>query len=78
MARSGANTALLASAFVFLGAYALPRSETAHNPNNPHRHLLARAVTADPTKLSGKSFDFVIVGWVERHHGSCLEMIFTQ
>ncbi|KAF8596478.1 alcohol oxidase [Ceratobasidium sp. AG-I] len=40
----------------------MPRSDTAHNPNNPNRHLLARAVTADPSKLSGKSFDFVIVG----------------
>jgi hypothetical protein len=66
MTRSGASpTALLASTFVFaLGAHALPRSETAHNPNNPHRHLLARAITADPSKLNGKSFDFVIVGCV--------------
>ncbi|CAE6357849.1 unnamed protein product [Rhizoctonia solani] len=62
MARSATSTALVASALVFLGVNALPRSQTAHNANNPNRHLLARAVTADPTKLSGKSFDFVIVG----------------
>ncbi|KAB5588745.1 GMC oxidoreductase [Ceratobasidium theobromae] len=62
--RSGAaSTKLLASAFVFaLSAQALPRSETAHNPNNPHRQLLARAITTDASKLNGKSFDFVIVG----------------
>ncbi|KDN45819.1 hypothetical protein RSAG8_04652, partial [Rhizoctonia solani AG-8 WAC10335] len=62
MARSATSAALVASALAFLGANALPRSDTAHNPNHPHRRLLARAVTADPTKLSGKSFDFVIVG----------------
>ncbi|CAE6529749.1 unnamed protein product [Rhizoctonia solani] len=64
MTRSGAKTsALLASTIVFtLGAHAFPRGDTAHNPDNPNRHLLARAVTADPTKLDGKSFDFVIIG----------------
>ncbi|CAE6496195.1 unnamed protein product [Rhizoctonia solani] len=62
MARSAASAALVASAVAFLGVNALTRSETAHNLNNPHRHLLSRAVTDDPTKLSGKSFDFVIVG----------------
>ncbi|CAE7146931.1 unnamed protein product [Rhizoctonia solani] len=62
MTRSATSAALAASALVFMGANALPRSDTAHNPHNPHRQLLARAVTADPTKLSGKSFDFVIVG----------------
>ncbi|CAE6440712.1 unnamed protein product [Rhizoctonia solani] len=64
MTRSGAKTsALLASTIVFtLGAHAFPRGDTAHNPNNPNRHLLARAITADPSKLDGKSFDFVIIG----------------
>ncbi|CAE6474212.1 unnamed protein product [Rhizoctonia solani] len=62
MARTKTSAALVASALTVLGANALVRSESAHNANNPNRHLLARAVTADPTKLSGKSFDFVIVG----------------
>jgi hypothetical protein len=59
---------LLVSACILLGVQALPRSDTAHNPNNPNKHLLARAVTADPTKLDGKSFDFVIVGYVSSSH----------
>ncbi|KEP49713.1 GMC oxidoreductase [Rhizoctonia solani 123E] len=64
MARSGAkSSALLASTFIFtLGVHAFPRGDTAHNLNNPNRHLLARAITADPAQLDGKSFDFVIVG----------------
>ncbi|KAJ1301823.1 hypothetical protein OPQ81_009051 [Rhizoctonia solani] len=64
MARSRAKkSALLASTIAFtIGAHAFPRGNTAHNPDNPNRHLLARAVTADPTKLDGKSFDFVIIG----------------
>ncbi|CAE6453873.1 unnamed protein product [Rhizoctonia solani] len=64
MTRSGAKTsALLASTIVLtLGAHAFPRGDTAHNPNNPNRYLLARAITADVSKLDGKSFDFVIIG----------------
>ncbi|QRW24890.1 GMC oxidoreductase [Rhizoctonia solani] len=64
MARSAAKTsALVASTIVFtLGAHAFPRGDTAHNPDNPNRHLLARAITADTSKLDGKTFDFVIVG----------------
>ncbi|QRW23253.1 GMC oxidoreductase [Rhizoctonia solani] len=62
MTHSVASVALVASAVAFLGANALVRTDTASNPNNPHRRLLTRAVTADPTQLSGKSFDFVIVG----------------
>ncbi|KAF8695187.1 GMC oxidoreductase family, partial [Rhizoctonia solani] len=62
MTHSVASAALVASAVAFLGANALVRTDTASNPNNPHRRLLTRAVTADPTQLSGKSFDFVIVG----------------
>ncbi|GAB1524614.1 hypothetical protein RhiTH_007768 [Rhizoctonia solani] len=64
MARSAAKTsALVASTIVFtLGAHAFPRGDTAHNPDNPNRYLLARAITADTSKLDGKTFDFVIVG----------------
>ncbi|CUA68292.1 Versicolorin B synthase [Rhizoctonia solani] len=63
MTRSGAkSSALFAStALLTIGAHAFPRGEAA-NPNNPNRHLLARAITADPTQIDGKSFDFVIVG----------------
>ncbi|ELU38403.1 GMC oxidoreductase [Rhizoctonia solani AG-1 IA] len=66
MTHSVASVALVASAVAFLGANALVRTDTASNPNNPHRRLLTRAVTADPTQLSGKSFDFVIVGDLHR------------
>lgn len=64
MARSGAKTStLLASTIIFtLGAHAFPRGDTAHNPNNPNRHILARAITADPSQVNGKTFDFVIIG----------------
>lgn len=56
------RSVLLASAILAVGVHSLPRSETAHNPNHPAKQLLARAVTADATKLDGKTFDFVIVG----------------
>ncbi|CAE6479270.1 unnamed protein product [Rhizoctonia solani] len=64
MTCSGAKSStLLASTIVFaLGVHAFPRGDAAHNLNNPNRHLLARAITADPTQLDGKSFDFIIVG----------------
>ncbi|CAE6447012.1 unnamed protein product [Rhizoctonia solani] len=64
MTRSGAkSSALLASTIIFtLGAHALPRGDTAHNLNNLNRHARSRVITADPTQIDGKSFDFVIVG----------------
>ncbi|KAG8734908.1 hypothetical protein FRC10_011222 [Ceratobasidium sp. 414] len=56
------RSVLLASTLLAVGVHSLPRSDTAHNPNHPLKPLLARAVTADATKLDGKTFDFVIVG----------------
>jgi hypothetical protein len=33
-----------------------------HNLFHPHRSLLRRSITTDPTTVSGNSFDFVIAG----------------
>jgi len=35
---------------------------SAHNPYHAHRDIVKRAVTADPTGIEGKTFDFIIVG----------------
>ncbi|KAG8768224.1 hypothetical protein FRC12_005697 [Ceratobasidium sp. 428] len=56
------RSVILASALLAVGVQCLPRSDTAHNPNHPLKPLLARAITADVSKLDGKTFDFVIVG----------------
>jgi choline dehydrogenase len=32
------------------------------NPNNPHSHLLKKAITSDASAIDGQSFDFIITG----------------
>lgn len=39
-----------------------PFASAAHNPNNPHRRALKRAITADPSTVNGQTYDFIIAG----------------
>ncbi|KEP51255.1 GMC oxidoreductase [Rhizoctonia solani 123E] len=63
MTRSGPRySVLLAFTLIFaLGVHALPRGDAGDNLNNPN-HIRPRVITADPTQLDGKRFDFVIIG----------------
>ncbi|EUC61195.1 GMC oxidoreductase [Rhizoctonia solani AG-3 Rhs1AP] len=63
MTRSGPRySVLFAFTLIFaLGVHALPRGNAGDNLNNPN-HIRPRVITADPTQLDGKRFDFVIIG----------------
>jgi choline dehydrogenase len=39
-----------------------PFASAAHNPNNPHRRALKRAITDDASTVNGQTFDFIIAG----------------
>lgn len=39
-----------------------PLVSAAHNPNNPHRRALKRAITDDASSVNGQTFDFIIAG----------------
>jgi len=39
-----------------------PLVSAAHNPNNPHRRALKRAITDDAGTVDGQTFDFIIAG----------------
>ena len=32
------------------------------NRNHPHRHLLSRAITQDPSQATNRNFDFIVAG----------------